>query len=174
MKKRTVSHQPVDIYTDGGSQGNPGPSAIGVVIVGDNDKELLAKAKVIRDGTNNVAEYRALIYALKKARKLTRGSVMCWSDSRLMVNQVTGVFQIRDPKLKRLAKKAHKLARAFDEVGLMHVPRSHPRIQQADRMLNIARNSARWNRIRNSSSCEEFSQHDRLIYPLHAKQSRRL
>ena len=79
----------IDLYTDGGSQPNPGPSAIGLVILTDAGEELESAGLRIGHATNNIAEYRAMIEGLRCCANHTRGRVRCFSDSMLVVQQVT-------------------------------------------------------------------------------------
>ncbi len=92
----------LEIYTDGGARNNPGPAGIGVVI---GDKEY---GEYIGETTNNVAEYKAIIFALKKTRhllgksKLKNTEVIINSDSELAVNQLNGKFKILEKDLQPL------------------------------------------------------------------------
>lgn len=94
------------IYTDGGARGNPGPSAIGAVleIPGIGKKTY---GEYIGEVTNNVAEYRALVFALKKVKSLAGGDklkeysgIECYADSELVVNQLNGEYKIKEPDIK--------------------------------------------------------------------------
>jgi ribonuclease HI len=131
----------IRIYTDGGARGNPGPSAIGYVILDEDREPIYQNAKFIGSGTNNEAEYKALIRALKRAKKYTEGYVLCYSDSQLMVNQLNDLWKVKDKKLKPLFNKIIKLADYFDEVKIVHVRRSDPMITLADKLLNAALNA---------------------------------
>jgi len=79
----------ISIYTDGGSRGNPGNSAIGIIII-DSKKIIYKHGEYIGKATNNKAEYTALIKALKKASELFHEEVSCFSDSELMIKQLNG------------------------------------------------------------------------------------
>lgn len=128
----------LNIYTDGGSRGNPGPSAIGIVIVCENQNIIHTHKECIGEGTNNQAEYKALIKALQLARTYCTKKVSCVSDSELLVRQLTGVYGIKNEKLRHLFDEIKKLEKAFDEVTYTHVRREHKFIVIADRLVNEA------------------------------------
>ena len=98
------------------------------------------KGKYIGSGTNNKAEYKALVRALKRAKKYTKGHVLCYSDSQLMVNQLNGRWKIKDKKLKILANKIFELSDNFENIKFVHVRRTDPMIGMADKLLNEALN----------------------------------
>lgn len=93
------------IHTDGGSRGNPGPAATGIVIEQDK-KQIASFGTYLGITTNNIAEYKALIEAfiyLLTQRKGDREEVVCYLDSELVVKQLTGVYKIKDKNLQQLA-----------------------------------------------------------------------
>ena len=95
------------IYTnsDGGARGNPGPGAIGV-IVREEEKIIQEYSELLKGNvTNNVAEYTGLIRALEIASKYTQREIVCVLDSELVVKQLLGEYQVRNPKLKSLVNK---------------------------------------------------------------------
>ena len=98
------------IYTnsDGGARGNPGPGAVGVII--RKDGKILTKYSgfIGNRVTNNVAEYEALITALKLAKKHTNNEITCFLDSELIVNQLLGKYRVRNPRLMELFLKVQK------------------------------------------------------------------
>lgn len=138
MKRIMNRYDSVHLFIKGGSRGNPGPSAIGIVITHGKNEEIQVDAKIIKDGTNNVATYKALIRGLNLCRKLTSGTVVCVSDSMLMVNQITRKYQTRNARLARLAEKARILLSDFEEPILTYAPSSEPRLRQANRLLRMA------------------------------------
>src|SRR4030042_3041436 len=115
------------IYTDGGARGNPGPAAIGVVI---RDKQY---AQTIGSATNNVAEYKAVIFALKKAKqilgaaKAKKTQVAVMSDSELLVEQLSGRFKIKNGELKILFVDVWNLKQDFLAVDFRHINRERNR-----------------------------------------------
>ena len=110
-------------YVDGGSLGNPGPSGIGVVIDGGEGGKIRI-AKWIGHQDNNVAEYVALLEALQHALALKAQALHVFSDSEVVVKQMTGDYNCRSPRLYSLNWICRKLARSFD-FSISHVPREH-------------------------------------------------
>ncbi len=108
-------------YVDGGCLGNPGPSGIGVVINGCADGPVRI-AKWIGHQDNNVAEYAALMEALQYAVALKARALHVYSDSEVVVRQMTGEYQCRSARLYSLHWTCRKLARAL-EFSISHVPR---------------------------------------------------
>jgi ribonuclease HI len=108
-------------YIDGGSLGNPGPSGIGVVIDGSTDGTIRI-AKWIGHQDNNVAEYLALLEALQCALGLEAEPLHVFSDSEVMVKQMSGEYSCRSTRLYSLNWICRKLARSLD-FSISHVPR---------------------------------------------------
>jgi len=108
-------------YIDGGSLGNPGPSGIGVVIDGSEGGRIRI-ARMIGRQDNNVAEYVALLEALQYAVTLRAESLHVYSDSEVVVRQMTGVYACRSPRLYSLNWICRKLARSLN-FSISHVPR---------------------------------------------------
>lgn len=132
----------ITIHTDGGSRGNPGPSAIGVVI--HHGSELLAEhGEYIGIGTNNQAEYKAVIWALQwlNDARFPIESVAFVLDSQLVVSQITGVFQIKHPNMKVLKGEIDALKRTLSyPITFSHVLRQDNK--DADRLVNTALDAA--------------------------------
>lgn len=124
------------IYTDGGSRGNPGPSAIGVVIGSRKYHEKIG------DTTNNVAEYKAALFALKKMVLLAgkKGAqeldVELRTDSELMAKQINGQYKIKDSELQPLFMEIWNLKQDFKSVQFTLVPREQNK--EADKLVNEA------------------------------------
>lgn len=129
------------IHTDGGSRGNPGPAAIGVVIEGDltGKKEY---GEYIGEATNNVAEYSAVVFALKKLKSLVGSEkakdsvVQVHADSELLVKQLNGEYKIKEENIRSLFLDVWNLKLDFDGVSFRHIPREDNR--GADKMVNQA------------------------------------
>ena len=110
-------------YVDGGSLGNPGPAGIGVVIdVPQGQKVRIAKWIGRQD--NNVAEYLALLEALQYAVKLGARAIHVYSDSQVVVRQMTGQYSCRSPRLYSLLWTCRKLSRSLD-FSISYVPREY-------------------------------------------------
>ena len=121
-------------YVDGGSHGNPGPSGIGVVIQGANG-EVFRIAKWIGNQDNNVAEYVALLEAMQHAVSVEARTLHVFSDSEVMVKQMTGEYVCRSPRLHSLNWICRKLARSLD-FSIAHVSRENNR--EANDLANSA------------------------------------
>jgi len=126
------------IYTnsDGGSRGNPGPGAIGVVIR-DNDDIIEMHAEKIGKATNNVAEYMALIRALQLASTYTKDELTCYLDSELIVKQLLGKYQVKNKRLMNFFLEIQRLQNNFKKIKYIHVRREDEFQQMADALLNM-------------------------------------
>lgn len=130
-------------YTDGGSRGNPGPSAIGIVFMDPvTEKVLHTYGERVEDGTNNEAEYKAIIFALKKAKalygkdKAKKMEVNMRMDSELAVRQLTGIYKLSTEHIQKLFIEVWNLKTDFGRVTFTHVPREQNTL--ADAALNRA------------------------------------
>jgi ribonuclease H / adenosylcobalamin/alpha-ribazole phosphatase len=130
------------VEADGGSRGNPGPAGYGAVVLDATTGEVLAEvSESIGRATNNVAEYSGLIAGLRAAATIARGAdVEVRMDSKLVVEQMSGRWQIKHPDMRPLAAKARETARALGRVSYTWVPRS--RNAHADRLANQAMDAA--------------------------------
>lgn len=123
------------IYVDGASRGNPGPAGGGAVLKDAAGKTMQEIVLPLGKTTNNVAEYSALIAALEQAQIRKAKRIKVFSDSLLMVNQVTGIYRVRHPRILPLWDKIQSLLRPF-EWEIVHIPRKAN--QEADRLANMA------------------------------------
>lgn len=129
------------IYCDGGSRGNPGPSASAFVIL-DQDKKILARGgKFLGRATNNEAEYRAVILALSHVLKILLVSgfsiqkILIFLDSELITRQMTGIYKIRNQNLQKLVLEVRELEKQIGaSITYRHVPRREN--QLADSLVN--------------------------------------
>jgi ribonuclease H / adenosylcobalamin/alpha-ribazole phosphatase len=130
------------IEADGGSRGNPGTAGYGAVVRDAVTREVLAElSEPIGHATNNVAEYSGLVAGLRAAGKLAPGSpAEVRMDSKLVVEQMSGRWQIKHPGLRALAAEARQAARALGRVTYIWVPRE--RNKHADRLANEAMDAA--------------------------------
>ncbi|WP_254543342.1 ribonuclease HI [Halomarina pelagica] len=110
------------VYFDGAARGNPGPAAVGWVIV-TGDGIAAEGGERIGRATNNQAEYEALVRALEVAADFGFDSVEIRGDSQLVVRQVTGAWNTNDPELRERRVRVHELLREFEDWSLAHVPR---------------------------------------------------
>ncbi|MEM2067264.1 MAG: ribonuclease HI family protein [Nitrososphaerota archaeon] len=108
-------------YIDGASSGNPGPSAYAYLI--RRGGGTVKGAGYLGHGTNNYAEYQALLHCLRRALKLGCGLITVYSDSQLLVKQIMGEYSTRDPLLRRLRDEAMELIRRFTFFEIKHISR---------------------------------------------------
>ncbi len=133
------------IFTDGGARGNPGPAAIGGVIM-NRDKKILAKVKrYIGETTNNIAEYTALLESLERAMEYQPTEIECYLDSELVVNQMNGVYRIKDQNLGKIAEQIQQMT-FMRAITFTHVPRAQNKL--ADKLVNEALDEALWSSAR--------------------------
>ena len=123
-------------FTDGASRGNPGPSAYAYVLVSIDGQVVEEGSGFLGRRTNNEAEYQALIAGLTAAGRLGATSLEVYSDSELMVRQMTGSYRVSSPRLRPLYQEAQALTRHFRGVTFRPVSREHPLIVRADRLCN--------------------------------------
>ncbi|MCX6781301.1 MAG: ribonuclease HI family protein [Candidatus Magasanikbacteria bacterium] len=123
-------------YTDGGSRGNPGPAALGVVIKNAHGETIEAFGTYIGHTTNNQAEYQALVAAMETATKLGATEVACFLDSELIVKQMKREYRVRDLALQTHYLKIYNMAQKIGHVTFTHVPRE--KNKEADAEVNKA------------------------------------
>src|SRR3989338_4442791 len=118
------SRKECEVYIDGASRGNPGPSGLGVAFIDGNGSSIRQISRYIGETTNNVAEYLALIYALQEALIYGYTGLMVKSDSELLVRQIKGQYRVRDAQLRILHDLAVHLIGAFRRCIIEHIPRT--------------------------------------------------
>ena len=111
------------IYTDGGSRGNPGPSASGFVIMNAQQQIIAQGGEYVGITTNNQAEYHGVRLGLEAALKLGLKKIDFRLDSMLVVNQMNGIYTIKNRELWPINERIHELVRRFERVTFRHVPR---------------------------------------------------
>lgn len=130
----------VTAYTDGGARGNPGPAAIGVQFLEEDESVLAELAECIGEATNNVAEYTAVKRALEHLETLvpdTKGVQLHFRlDSQLVERQLTGAYKIKDATLRTFASAIKVLEQNYASVTYEHVRREQNK--EADRLVNEA------------------------------------
>jgi ribonuclease HI len=114
----------VVVHVDGGARGNPGPAAAAAVISTPAGEVLEEVAEPIGIATNNVAEYRALLLGLRRARSFGAGEVEIVNDSELVAKQVTGDYKVKHPAMKVLHAEALDALAQFDDWSIRTVPRA--------------------------------------------------
>lgn len=133
------------LNTDGGSRGNPGPAAIGVVVSDEQENAIYTFGKCIGEGTNNDAEYQAIICALDILLKskwflennIAEKEVVCRLDSQLVVEQINGNYKVKQEHLKKYVEDIRgKIAQMHLNISFVHVPREQNKL--ADKLVNEA------------------------------------
>ena len=131
------------IYTDGGSRGNPGKAAIGVVFCNEKEQIIKKFGEYLGDNlTNNDAEYQAIIFALKKFKSVFGKAIAditeleIRADSELVVKQLNGDYRLTDPKIQQFFIEIWNLKFDFESVKFKHIPRE--KNKEADALVNAA------------------------------------
>jgi ribonuclease HI len=131
----------VVVHVDGGARGNPGPAAAACVIASADGAPLGEHAQLLGRTTNNVAEYRALLLGLKRARELGADEVEVIGDSELIAKQVRGEYKVKNADMRELHAQAMALLRGFARWQIRTVPRAQN--ADADALVNAALDQAR-------------------------------
>jgi ribonuclease HI len=136
--KSTVkgSYKKLKLFADGGSRGNPGPSASGYVIFDENENIIVDKGVYLGVTTNNQAEYTALKLALENCIELGATEVQVFMDSLLVVNQMKGIFKVKNRDLWPIHDSIATTAKALKQITYKHVPREFNKL--ADAAVNRA------------------------------------
>jgi len=129
MTRKTI------LYTDGAARGNPGPAAIGIVLIDERGNEIEAFGETISETTNNVAEYRALLRGLERAAQHA-DVIEIRTDSELLARQLHGAYRVRAANLKPLHAQAQRALEQFKRVTIAIIPRELNR--RADALANEA------------------------------------
>jgi ribonuclease HI len=122
------------VHVDGGARGNPGPAAIAAVVADAEGEMVEERSESIGRATNNVAEYRALLLGIERARALGATEVELVGDSELIVRQVRGEYRVKDANLRGLHGQVRKALAAFDGWTIRHVRREAN--ERADWLVN--------------------------------------
>ena len=130
------------VCTDGGSRGNPGPSGIGAVVCNKNNEIIKEYSEYIGQGTNNEAEYQAVIFVLKKIKhlfgkkKIKELDIEIRSDSELLTKQLQGKYKVLEPKIQSLFLEIWNLKIDFGKITFFHILRDENK--KADSLVNEA------------------------------------
>ena len=123
-------------YTDGASRGNPGPASYAFLVIKE-DTILHEGSGFLGVSTNNVAEYMAVIKGLQWLATITGGTVHVYSDSELVMRQLSGAYAVKKTHLAELHRDVSALANRFERVTYQSVPRENHYIRQADTLCNL-------------------------------------
>lgn len=122
----------IKLFADGGSRGNPGPSASGYVLLSMEDEVLVERGVYLGITTNNQAEYQALRFGLEDALKRGVREVYVYMDSLLVVNQMKGIFKVRNRDLWPIHEAIAEQAKQFKKISFSHVPRELNKLADAE------------------------------------------
>lgn len=136
MNEHTGARVELEIHVDGGARGNPGPAGAGITIRQRDGDLVFEAAYFLGNQTNNAAEYQALIRALEQAHRAAARSVTVYSDSELLVRQLTGEYQVKSPRLAELYMQAQRMLLKIPRWSVRHVRREQN--QRADELANLA------------------------------------
>jgi ribonuclease HI len=136
MASEEASGQSLILRTDGGSRGNPGHAAAGIVIERADGSVLAQGKRYLGVMTNNQAEYHALLLGLTAIQRYSPSSVRVLMDSELIVRQMRGEYRVRDEGLRELYEQAAALVRTLPSVSFAHIPRAQN--ARADALVNQA------------------------------------
>lgn len=132
----TTNLTEADMFADGGSRGNPGPSASGFVILDKNEHVVVKKGTYLGVTTNNQAEYQAVKLGLEEALNLGVRKLHVYLDSLLVVNQMLGIYKVRNRDLWPIHAAIKDLSKRFESIEFTHVPREMNKL--ADKAVNDA------------------------------------
>jgi ribonuclease HI len=131
----------VIVHVDGGARGNPGPAAAACVISAPDGGVLAEHSQLLGRATNNVAEYRALLLGLARARDMGASEVEVVGDSELIAKQVGGIYKVKHEAMRPLYLEAMEALRGFDRWSIRTVPRAQN--AEADALVNAALDAGR-------------------------------
>jgi ribonuclease HI len=135
-----VSNRRLVVHVDGGARGNPGPAAIAAVVAEADGEPVEESSEVIGPATNNVAEYRALLLGIERARALGADELELVGDSELVVRQVLGEYKVKDAALRELHGRVREALADFERWSIRHVRREAN--ERADLLVNEALDAA--------------------------------
>ena len=116
------------VYIDGASLGNPGRSGAGIVSYDEQGNEVWRESVQLGTMTNNMAEYEALVRALRKAREMAVAMVVVHTDSELVARQVSGSYRVKNTRLKKYLQEAQALIEGFNGFQIKYIPREKNRL----------------------------------------------
>jgi len=128
------------VFIDGAARGNPGPAAIGVVVLTRQGRRVAAFGEAIGEATNNFAEYTALVHALRLLSAYEVDRLRIYADSELVVRQIRGLYRVKEKSLRSLHSQVMSMLGRYRDWSIQHVPREENR--EADRLANRALDEA--------------------------------
>jgi ribonuclease HI len=140
MRVHNLAAMKVIVHVDGGARGNPGPAAAASVVSSPAGETLDERSQLLGTATNNVAEYRALLLGLERARELGASEVEVIGDSELIAKQVQGLYKVKHAAMRPLYLEAMQALRGFERWSIRTVPRAQN--AHADALVNAALDQA--------------------------------
>jgi len=131
-EKAPLAVKEIKLFADGGSRGNPGPSASGYVLLDMEDNIIFKSGVYLGITTNNQAEYQALKFGLEEAHKMDVREVAVYMDSLLVINQMKGIFKVKNRDLWPIHEAIKQLAARFKKITYTHVPRELNKLADAE------------------------------------------
>ena len=122
----------MNLYFDGKAEPNPGKGSAGAVLFNENGQEVFRIGKYLPQTTNNQAEYKAVLEGLDSAYDMGAAQVDVYMDSLLVVNQMSGIFKIKNVDLLKINVSIHEAIKKFDKVSFKHVPRALNKLADAE------------------------------------------
>lgn len=132
LKATTQKNIKAMLFADGGSRGNPGPSASGFVLYDSQDNELAKSGEYLGITTNNQAEYHALKLGIETALKLGIRELQVYMDSLLVINQMKGIFKVKNRDLWPIHQSIIELSSHFKSIYFSHVPRENNKVADSE------------------------------------------
>ena len=129
---KATTYESLKMFSDGGSRGNPGPSASGYVLLTMDDKLIKGEGIYLGITTNNQAEYKSLKFGLEDAKRLGAKKVSVFMDSQLVIRQINGEYKIKNRDLIPIFRDIKDLAATFEEISFTHVPREFNKLADAE------------------------------------------
>jgi len=124
------------LHSDGGARGNPGPAGAGFILTRPDGSTICRGGRYLGETTNNIAEYKALIWGLETARDRGVRTLSAFLDSELVVKQIAGTYRVKHPNMKPLYQRVVALMGGFSEITVGHVRRENNK--EADLLANEA------------------------------------
>lgn len=131
METTIQKYDSLKLFADGGSRGNPGPSASGFVLLTLDDRVIIQRGIYLGTTTNNQAEYKSLKFGLEEAIKLGAKDVLVYMDSQLVIRQMLGQYRVKHHDILPLFMEIQDLLKQFDKVEFNHIPREFNKLADA-------------------------------------------
>lgn len=133
----------LNLFTDGGSRGNPGPAGCGIFIADANFEPLRRGYRYLGEATNNIAEYTAVKIGIEKCLEMGATEIVVRADSQLAIRQLSGEYKIKNENLRQIYNEIQWLLADWEgKITYIHIPREENK--EADRLSNVAMDKWQW------------------------------